>query len=264
MSNRLTLALWASLIALSACGGQETGAAGDSAAAEEAAPSEPSSDDGRLAGDAERDPMRKPEETLAFFGVEPGMLIFEIEAGGGYFTEVFAKAVGPEGMVVAQNPESFIPFFEAEMEKRYADGRLENATRSYSLFDNLDPDDASVDLATWIQGPHELYYKPEDGSSVGDPAATYAEIYRILKPGAVFGVIDHSAVAGAPSSTGNDLHRIDKSIVIEAVEAAGFTLEAEADFLANPDDDLQTLAFSGPIRGKTDQFVLRFRKPSEE
>jgi predicted methyltransferase len=127
------------------------------------------------------------------------------------------------------------------------------------MFDALDGADATNDLVTWVQGPHELYYKPE-GSSLGDSAKSYAEIFRILKKGGAFVVIDHSAVAGAPETTGNDLHRVDKAIVIKMAEAAGLTLEAESDLLANPEDPRTIGVFDEAIRGKTDQFMLRFRK----
>jgi len=144
---------------------------------------------------------------------------------------------------------------------RLADNRLTNVRQSLSIFDAFDAEDRSMDLVTWVQGPHELYYIQEDVSTLGDPAASYAEIFRITKPGGSFVVIDHSAVDGSPKISGNELHRIDPNIVIEMAEAAGFELEASADFLANPDDDRTVIVFSPTVRGKTDQFALRFRKP---
>jgi predicted methyltransferase len=215
----------------------------------------------RMMDDNARDQLRKAEETLAFLGVAPGMTVFEIEAGGGYYTELFSRVVGADGVVVMQNPESFLSFVGDEVNARLADNRLANVRQSFSLFDAFDAEDGSVDLVTWVQGPHELYYKPEDGGGFGDPTASYAEIFRILKPGGVFAVIDHSAIEGSPETTGNELHRIDKAIVIALAQAAGFELEAEANFLANPDDDRTLLVFDPEIRGNTDQFALRFRKP---
>jgi predicted methyltransferase len=193
--------------------------------------------------------------------VAPGAYVFEIEAGSGWYTELLLHAVGPQGSVVMQNPEGFLAFVGEQINARLADGRLANVTQSLSNFDALSVEDGTVDLVTWVQGPHELYYKPDSGGSLGDPAASYAEIYRITKPGGAFVVIDHSAVAGAPETTGNDLHRIDRALVVAMAEAAGFHLEAESDFLANPEDPRTIAVFDPAIRGHTDQFALRFRKP---
>lgn len=212
--------------------------------------------------DRKDDERRKPATALEFFQVAPGMTVFEIEAGGGWYTELLSHAVGPSGAVVMQNPEGFLKFVGEQIAARLADNRLANVRQSISTFDALDAADASVDVATWVQGPHELYLKSGEGETLGDPTKSYAEIYRILKPGGVFAVIDHSATAGAPETTGNDLHRVDRAIVIGLAEAAGFRLEAESDFLANPDDARTVAVFDPAIRGHTDQFALRFRKPN--
>jgi predicted methyltransferase len=216
---------------------------------------------GRPEEDRTNDARRKPEPTLAFMEVAPGLKIFELEAGGGYYTELLSRAVGPDGSVVMQNPEEMLQYVGDDIEARLADDRRPNVRQSLSNFDALDAGDASMDLITWIWGPHELFYHPESGAMLGDPAQSFAEIYRILKPGGAFVVIDHSAEAGAPETTGNDLHRIDKAIIKNMGEEAGFTLEAEGDFLANPEDPLTIAIFDPSIRGRTDQFALRFRKP---
>lgn len=215
----------------------------------------------RWADDSARDETRKPSDVLAFAQIGPGMSVFEIEAGGGYFTELFSLVVGENGSVVMQNPEGFLAYVGDEIAARLADDRLANVTQSIGNFDALEAEEASVDLATWIQGPHDLYFLPDDGSTLGDPAGSFAEIFRILKSGGTFVVVDHSAIDGAPPETGNELHRIAKDHVIGLAEAAGFVLDAEGDFLANQDDDRTTLVFNPSIRGKTDQFALRFRKP---
>lgn len=217
----------------------------------------------RPAEDRADDERRKAGEALDFFGVAPGMKVFEIEAGGGWYTELLSYAVGPEGSVVMQNPAGFRKFAGDEIDARVASGRFANVRENYSNFDALDAESGSIDLATWVQGPHELFYQPESGT-LGDPAGSFAEIYRILKPGAAFVVIDHAAEAGAPSSTGDTLHRIDKAIVIGLAEGAGFVIDAESDFLANPDDPLTNPVFDPAIRGHTSQFAIRFRKPQAE
>lgn len=217
-------------------------------------------DERRPAADRLDDGRRKPAQALAFFEVAPGMAVFELEAGAGWYTELLSHAVGPQGSVAMQNPASFSEFLGDKVTVRLADGRLGNVRQSLSNFDALDAADASIDLVTWVQGPHELYYSPKPGVSFGDPAKAYSEIHRILKPGGAFVVIDHSAEQGAPETTGNDLHRIDKVIVMQMADQAGFTLAAESDFLANPEDPLTAGVFDESIRGHTDQFALRFRK----
>ena len=211
--------------------------------------------------DRARDAVRKPVETLKFFKIKPGDSVFEIEAGGGYFTEIYSIAVGPNGAVAMQNFQGFADYAKDEIAARLDGDRLSNVRVTISLHDDLGADDNSIDVATWVQGPHELYYKPTPDADFGDPVASFAEIYRIVKPGGVFGVIDHAAAAGAPNSVGNELHRIDEAHVIELATGAGFVLEATSDFLANPDDDHTQLVFAEGMRGKSDQFALRFRKP---
>lgn len=223
--------------------------------------SEAVDDPARASEDRKDDERRKPATALEFFRVAPGMTIFEIEAGSGWYTELLSHAVGPTGAVIMQNPQGFLSFVGEQVSARLADDRLDNVRQSISMFDALEAADASVDLVTWVQGPHELYYRPDDGADLGDPAKSYAEIYRILKPGGAFVVIDHSAVAGAPETTGHDLHRVDRSIVVRMAEAAGFRLESESDFLDNQDDPRTIAVFDPSIRGRTDQFALRFRKP---
>lgn len=228
----------------------------DYAAIAEQAASHPERPD----ADREADARRHPEMALAFMNVAPGLHVFEIEAGSGYYTELLSRAVGPDGSVVMQNPAGFRNFVGDAIDARLAGGRLANVRESYSLFDALDAPDASIDLVTWVQGPHELYYKPR-GESLGDPQKAWAEIHRILKPGGLFVAIDHSAVDGAPEETGNAIHRIDRAIVLRMGAAAGFAVDAESDFLANPEDDRTLNVFDPAIRGRTDQFAIRFRKP---
>jgi predicted methyltransferase len=256
-------------IALTACGqkpaAEKTGpgeeaasaaAAVDYAANAEAAVANPA----RPEEDRADDERRKPATAIAFMEVAPGMTVFEIEAGPGWYTELLSYAVGANGKVIMQNFSGFRDYVAAKIDARLANGRLANVTESISAFDALDAADGSVDVATWVQGPHEIYFKPQ-GQSLGDPVKTYAEIFRILKPGGAFVVIDHSAEAGAPETTGNDLHRIDKAIVLKMATDAGFTLDGESDFLANPQDPLNVGVFDESIRGHTDQFAVRFRKP---
>lgn len=251
---RSFLFAWAAALTLVSCGKEMTPAAPDDAAVV--------ADPARSEADRERDESRKPEAMLTFMEVRPGLSVFEIEAGDGYMTELFSRAVGSEGSVVMQNPKEFCDFAGDKIDARLADNRLPNVRASYSYFDALDANDASMDLVTWVWGPHELYCHADCGDvDVGDPATAYSEIFRILKPGGAFVVIDHAAAEGSPETTGNDLHRIDPAIVKRMAKQAGFVLEAEGDFLVNPDDPLSVHIGVASIRGRTSQFALRFRKP---
>jgi predicted methyltransferase len=216
---------------------------------------------GRFAADLANDERRKAAEILAFMAPRPGATVVDLEAGGGYWTEILAHAVGPQGRVVMQNPAGFIPFVKETLDARFKDGRLSHVRQSVSPFDALDVPDAAADLVTWVQGPHEVFYKPAGGADLGDPVRSMAEVARILKPGGTLVVIDHSAVAGAPASVGNDLHRIDPARTIAMFEAAGLRLDARSEALANPADPRTASAFDPSIRGRTDQHVLRFVKP---
>jgi len=257
----LALLAAAAALSLQACGKKDVAAKKEEAAAVDyaAIAAAAVADAGRPEEDLADDERRRPAAALAYMELRPGLAVFEIEAGGGWYTELFSRAVGEKGSVVMQNPQGFVAFLGDKVAKRLEGDRLANVRPSVSNFDALDAPDLSVDLVTWVQGPHELYYTPESGS-LGDPAKSYAEIARILKPGGLFVAIDHSAEEGAPEKTGHDLHRVDKAIVKRMAEAAGLKFVSESGFLANPEDPLTTPVFDPAIRGHTDQFALKFRK----
>ena len=208
------------------------------------------------------DAARKPAQVLAFTGVEPGMKVFEMEAGGGYYTELLSPIVGESGEVVMQNPKFFDNFLSEAFAERLADNRLPNVRHARGNFDQLDAEDGSMDIVTWFLGPHELYFTPAGIDTLGDVEGTYAEVMRILKPGGVFVVLDHAAAPGSPESTGDTLHRIDPAIVKGLAEAAGFILIAESDVLRNPDDMFDMGVFDPAVRRRTDRFLLKYKKPA--
>ncbi|MBK8837645.1 MAG: class I SAM-dependent methyltransferase [Hyphomonadaceae bacterium] len=217
---------------------------------------------GRTAEDTAKDANRKPADVLAFAKVMPGQTVFEMEAGAGYYTELLSLAVGPTGKVIMQAPKEFEGFYKDGLAARLKDNRLANVTVSWSPFDKLDAADASVDVVTWFQGPHELYCAKACGNAaMGDPAKSFAEVARILKPGGTFVIMDHVATAGAPTTSGNDLHRIDPMPVKALATTAGFGLDEESTLLANPADDHSKGVFDPSIQGTTDQFLLRYKKP---
>jgi len=216
----------------------------------------------RLAEDGPKDASRKPAEVMAFSKIMPGSTVFEMEAGAGYYTELFSRAVGPTGKVVMQAPKEFEGFYKDALALRLKDSRLPNVVVSWSTFDKLDAADASVDVVTWYQGPHEMWCKAACGNvPMGAPAAAFADIARVLKPGGYLVVMDHVAKAGSPETSGNDLHRIDPAIVKPLIEAAGLVQDEESTLLANAADDHTLGVFDKAIQGKTDQFLIRYRKP---
>jgi predicted methyltransferase len=202
------------------------------------------------------DAARKPAEVLAFMNIQPGQTILELEAGAGYYTELLAGAVGSTGHVIMQGPPEF-----GGSGTRLENNRLPNVKALTAHFDALgDVSSGSVDKVVWILGPHELYYTPKDSTGLGDPAKTYAEIARVLKPGGEFIVMDHAAAAGAPTTTGGTIHRIDPAVVTKMATAAGLKFVDKSDVLANPQDDHTKMVFDPSLRRHTDQFLFRFKK----
>ena len=218
--------------------------------------------DDRPASDYEQHEVRKAKEVLAFTGITQGMTVIDMEAGGGMYTEVFAKTVGADGTVHMQNPPLFDGFAGDAIKARIADNRLPNVEQMRTAFDSLPVADASVDVVTWFLGPHELWFYPQGAPKgvLGDPDKAFAEIARVLKDGGHFVALDHAAAAGAPAETGGTTHRIDPAIVIQRAADAGLELVAESDVLANAEDDYDKNVFDPTVRRKTDRFLLKFKK----
>ncbi len=216
----------------------------------------------RRSTDRGRDAGRKPAEVLAFFGIEPGMTVLDLFSGGGYYSELISIVVGPEGKVVAHNNLAHLGFAGDEFEERYADGRLANVDVLMAENNELELPGEEFDAVTLMLSYHDFFYvDAENGWPKIDGPKLLAEIYKGMKPGAILGVVDHFAEAGSPRETGNSVHRIDPGIVISELEIAGFVLDGTSDILRNMDDDYSKSVFDPELRGKTDRFILRFRKP---
>ena len=218
----------------------------------------------RPAADFAEDAARKPSQVLAFTGIDYGMTVVEIEAGGGYYTELFAHTVGPQGKIYMQNPVAFDAFFGDAIVERL-DERLLNVQAMRTNFDQLTVADQSVDLVTWFLGPHELWFQPAGApkEAFGNPEKAFAEIVRVLKPGGVFVTSDHKAAAGAPAQSGSETHRIDPAIILDYAKRAGLELVEESALLENPEDDYSISVFDPSVRRKTDRFLFKFRKVDE-
>ena len=219
--------------------------------------------DDRPEADYEQHQIRKAREVLAFTGITSGMTVIDMEAGGGMYTEVFAKTVGAQGVVHMQNPPLFDGFAGDAIKARVADNRLPNVQQMRTAFDSLPVADTSVDVVTWFLGPHELWFYPDgvEKGILGDPDKAFVEIARVLKSGGHFIALDHKAAQGAPAATGGTTHRIDPTIVIARAEAVGLSLADSSDVLANADDDYSKNVFDPTVRRKTDRFLLKFVKP---
>jgi predicted methyltransferase len=214
-------------------------------------------DAGRPAADKAQDVHRHPAEVLAFAGVKPGQKIADLMMGGGYFTRIFAKAVGPNGKVYAWTPEEFIRF-----KASYGEG-LKAVAADYPNVVPLSTPFTGVafpetlDLAFTAQNYHDLHLKM---SGPDTAAKVNAVVFKALKPGGVYLIIDH---VGAPDAADapDKVHRINPAIIRNEVEAAGFKFDGELNVLRAQGDDLSKSVFDPAVRGKTDQVVYRFRKP---
>jgi predicted methyltransferase len=212
-------------------------------------------DAGRPAADKDRDADRKPAETLAFAGVKPGNQVVDFFPGGGYFTRIFSKIVGPKGHVTALTPAGAPEKFTLAAKAIAADPAYSNVTAAVENPSGLPA--GSIDLFFTAQNYHDLHDQKDLDVVAFDKA-----VFAALKPGGTFLIVDHAATAGSGFKDTDTLHRIDVDAVKKEVESAGFTLKAQSDLLRNAADPHTAKVFDPSIRGKTDQFILKFEKPN--
>ncbi|ANP45200.1 class I SAM-dependent methyltransferase [Candidatus Viadribacter manganicus] len=212
----------------------------------------------RPATDVERDAARHPAETLAFAGIEEGDKVGEIFPGGGYFTRLFAVAVGEQGRLFPTiRPDGVAGEYETPVLEVAA--QYPNAVMARTPYDALAYPEP-LDVVFTAQNYHDM---PLVAYNLGDRARMNATAFAALRPGGVYVIIDHAANAGAAIETDAEtaLHRIDPAVVRAEVEAAGFVFDGESDVLRNGADPHTAGVFDPAIRGHTDQFMMRFRKP---
>jgi predicted methyltransferase len=211
----------------------------------------------RPEADVARDSTRKPAEMLEFAGIKPGMTVLDAVPGGGYFTRLFAVAVGPKGKVVAYVPSEIAAKYDSEANARKVAAAYPNVQVEIDPLIQTAPE-PFADVVWTSQNYHD-FHTPLFGSP--DIAAVNKAVWSVLKPGGVYIVLDHAAEEGSGLRDPNTLHRIDPETVKAEVQAAGFVYEGEITVLRNKDDKHTANVFDPSIRGRTDQFVYKFRKP---
>jgi predicted methyltransferase len=212
----------------------------------------------RTERDRSMDSHRKPVPMLTFFGVAPGMRVAELGAGGGYSTELFARAVGPGGVVYAQDTPNWDgPGLQKAWEMRLARPSMQNTRHFMRQWDDpLPPEAKDLDAVYSVAIYHDAI------AEKGDTARMNQAVFAALKRGGVYAIIDNSAKPGTGSADAERLHRIDEQVVRDQVQQAGFRLVAEERFLRNPDDPRDWNADSGVNKTHTqDRFALKFVKP---
>lgn len=230
----------------------------------------------RSAADRSNDQRRKPEQMLAFIGLRPGMVALDVSAGGGYTTELLARAIGPSGVVYGQRPpprdsggastaasapaaparNAGGPVAERDARLRAGGVAAAPMVALFQPFDNPVPAaaaDARLDVVTLMFNYHDL------GHPGIDRAAMNRAIFRALKPGGIYVIADHAGRPGTGISESGTLHRVEESFLRGEVEGAGFKLAGEATFLRNPNDPRDRNTPEPPQ--PKDEFVLKFVKP---
>lgn len=216
-------------------------------------------DQARPAADTARDENRKPAEVVAFSGMKAGDVVADINPGGGYFTRIFAKTVGAKGKVyavvsdaaLAKRPEAADAVKAIAADKAYG-GAVEVVVADFAALKTAQP----LDIAWTSLNYHD--FKNRGGTFTDQMNKA---IFAALKPGGTYIVIDHAAEKGSGARDSEKLHRIDPELVKKEVLAAGFRLESESGLLAHAEDKHTSPVFDGDVRGKTDQFIFKFKKP---
>lgn len=256
MTRTLAIALAASAV-LGGCAmtdGQTVVPGGEARAGLEAGHAAAVADPRRLPAEVARDPLRKPADMLALMRLDPGQAVADIRPEEGYFTRLFAPAVGPGGHVYA-----FVPNQTAARENGFADtlaSTYANVSRVTGALETM-AFDRPLDVVFMGEEYHDFTI-PRFGVDV---ARMNAAVFAVLKPGGLYVILDHQAADGAGISVAGTLHRIEAADLRRQVEAAGFVFDGESDAVRVPGDNHTLSVFDESIRGRTDRFVYRFRKP---
>ncbi len=217
---------------------------------------------GRSADDLKRDPLDHPAEVLRLAGIKPGMQVADFLAGDGYYSELVSYIVGAQGHVSLINDQGFDGFTNNAWQKRLAGNRLPNVEHVRVDLSHLTLAPDSLDAVLLIKVYHDLYWVNDDKKewpdvNVGPDLDT---IVRALKPGGTLLLVDHSAKPGSGSSAASTLHRIDEAFARKDFESRGLKVVATSNLLRRPDDPRTQISYKAPALGKTDRFVMVFRK----
>ena len=220
-------------------------------------------DPARPEKDFKLDASRRPAEMVAFARIKPGDVVMDVWPGAGYWTRIFSKTVGPKGKVFAYVPAEIVSFKGDPLGVAKAvatePGRGNVEAISDPLAEQPPPSFHDVLNVVWtFENYHDFHDKFMKGANVD---AYNRAVFALLKPGGYYVVVDHAAPAGTGLADTETVHRIDPAAVRAEVEKAGFVFDGESKVLANPDDPKTALVFDPSIRGKTDRFAFRFKKP---
>lgn len=217
---------------------------------------------GRPQADLDRDGGRKPAAVLNFCGIAAGMTVLEFQAGTGYYAEILSAVVTDAGHVIAHNHSRQGMLDDAVFESRYGNNRLPNTELIFAKHNELELAPATLDAVLMALVYHDTYwYSPEVDWGPVDRAGLLATFYDALKPGASVCVIDHYAPSGSdPRNSVHATHRIDPAVVTNDFTQAGFELISESELLRNKNDDYSLSVFDEKVYGRTDRFLMRFRR----
>ena len=214
----------------------------------------------RPAADKQRDALDHPAELLRLAGIAPGMHVADVLAGGGYYSELLGYIVGPSGKVLLINNAAYDGWSD-DLNARLAANRLPNVEHLTVDLNHMNLPAHSLDAVLLVKVYHDLYWVSSKGEWPAiDVDSVLTQLARALKPGGKLLLVDHSAKAGTGASAATPLHRIDEAYAIKDFEAHGFKVVAKSDLLRRADDARDQLTYKGPMVGKTDRFVVVFRK----
>lgn len=213
--------------------------------------------------DTQQDAVRRPADLVAFSKVKPGDVVMDVWPGGGYWTRLFSPIVGAKGKVYAYVPAEIAEFKSDPVAVAKALAAEPGRGNVQAISDPIAQQPApsafnTFDVIWTFENYHDLHDSFMKGANVDE---FNQAVFKLLKPGGYFVVVDHAAAPGAGLKNTEDLHRIDPATVKAEVEKAGFVLDAESTLLASSADDHTLKIFDPAVKGKTDRFMLRFRKP---
>jgi predicted methyltransferase len=226
---------------------------------------------GRLPQDLVRDERSRPAAVIALLNIAAGDRVVDVFAGGGYYSELLASVVGDSGEVLLHNNQGFRAWGVNILNDRFTDRTIDNITQHDREIADLELGTHSLDAALLVMAYHDMYvvpkrYNGEKYVPVGHPADVehfLQQIYRSLKPGARFVVVDHAAGDTTSADDAFELHRMHECFARTEIESRGFRFVESSDALRNPADDRSMIVFDSDVQGRTDRFVLAFEKPSQ-